>query len=156
MSEFNVGADFSSTAKIYIEHRTLGVLRDKDGNPGWLEIKSNKHPDLIRLENKAKQEGIIRQNKRNRGVVDDVGLEEIEGKSLDYLCAALVDWRVINLAGEHINAPCSDENKRKILSDPNWQFLRDCLDKGIVEDEVFMPNSKLYSRITQETSSSLE
>lgn len=156
MSKFSVGANFGAPAKVYLEHKTLGVIRDKAGNPGWLEIKSNKHPDLVRILNREKQAGVVRANNQRRGKVENVTLEEIEGKSTEFLCAALVNWRLVNLANEFIDAPCTDENKREILDDPNWEFLRNCLDLAIVDDEVFMPNSKRYSELSPNESSSLE
>lgn len=167
MSKFNVGADFASPAKVYLEHKQLGVVRTADGTPGWLLLKSNKHPDLVRLENKAKQEGIVRENQRRRGVVEDVTTEALEGKSLEYLMTALVDWgmgekdkakggHLVNLAGQAIKAPCNDENKREVLSDPAWSFLRECLDRAVLTDAVFMPNSKLHSLNSPSESSSLE
>lgn len=156
MKKFDVGADFTKAAKVYLEHRDLGVLTDKSGEPGWVEVKSNKHPDLVKLERKSKQAGIAKANAQRRGKVDNLSLEEIEERTVEYLSAAIVDWRVVNLAGQHIDAPCSDENKIAILTDPAWAFLREVVDKAILDDEVFMPGSRRYSQSTASGNQSLE
>lgn len=159
MSKFSVGVDFSKPCRVALEHEQLGIVYSKDGKPGWLLIKSDKHPDLIRLENKEKAEAVVRANAERRGQKEDVKLAEIEGKSLNYLVTALVDWgvgegddavggKLLNLAGEVFDAPCNDENKKAILDDTDWRFFRRCLDKAIIADKVFMPNSRHYSALT--------
>lgn len=144
IEDFDVGVDFSSPAKVYLEHESLGVLRDENGEPGWVEVKSSKHPDLVRLENQAKQEAVNRQNQERRGKHDNVTYEEMIGRSTRYLSEAIVSWRIVDLSGRVKNIPCTNENKMKILQMPSWDFLRKCVDTAIVEDQVFMPNSPLF------------
>lgn len=172
MSKFDAGASFDAPAKVALEHKQLGVIYERNpdgtiGGPGWLLVKSDKHPDLIRLENREKQEAVVRANAERRGQKTDVKLEDVEGKSLNYLMLALVDWgvgegeeaqggKLVNLSGHVFDAPCDEENKREVLADPAWRWLRACLDEAIVQDRVFMPNSRLFSALTQKDDSSLE
>lgn len=155
MSKFDAGADFSKPAKAFLEHRDIGLIEDENGERGWVEVLSSKHPNLQRLERKAKQEGVRRANDIQRGKRVDASLDDIEQRNLEYLCAAVTDWRIVNLAGKHMDIPCTEENKRELFSDPAWDFVRTTVDAAVANDQVFMPNSRLYSQNTQEKSSSL-
>ena len=158
MSKFSPGADFSKPAKAYIEHRDFGVVESNDGQKGWVEVISSKHPTLQRLERRAKQEGVKRANQLARGMkTADATLEDVESRNLEYLCAAVQNWKIVDLSGQvRDDIRCTEENKREILSDPNWNFVRDTIDSAVVNDLVFMPNSKLHLPVTPSPSSSLE
>ena len=65
-----------------------------------------------------------------------LSLEQKEQFSIEMLCAVIVDWEGFTEQGVEIE--CSDEEKRKLLTDPALRFVRQQIDDTVGEVSNFL------------------
>lgn len=89
-----------------------------------------------RLANAAMREQ--RRNPKKAATVD-----EVEEKAMDIMAAAVIDWSGFERDGKPL--PCTPENVRAVLTDPDMDFVAEQIDKAAEDDQAFTTASATTS-----------
>jgi len=131
--------DASETSKMMVQ------VNGKASGWEW-EFAGPGHPKAVQQEKRLARENLERRKAQERAQVngkkwkpDDETVEEVVAKNIDLIVEKLVGWSPVKIDGEPY--PFSDENARKLLSDPKKvTILNQCLE-FLGDESVFTKRS---------------
>ena len=101
-------------ARMIIKNPLTGEpLLDSNGNPAWIDIASSE-------SKKGQAANRAAMNRRLKSRSRQLSAEEIEQESLELLCALTVDWYLVGLNGERIEAAFTPTNVREAYEGAPW------------------------------------
>lgn len=120
--------------RMEIENPATGVvIRDKDGNPAYIDLIS---PDDPRCEDFKRR--IFERAKKSKKDLD-MTYDEVKERSAEMFAEYTVGWYLVGLDGSPIDFPFSKENARKLYGDPKnrFEWIREQVAEAVNEDRNF-------------------
>lgn len=116
---------------ILVHPVTRQPMRDEDGNQAYIDHYSS-DSEIARKHQRA----IQRRRLAMRGRMK-ITPEEIEGEAIDVLAALTVGWHLVDLKGNMIDLPFSQDNARELYGNPAVSWLREQLDESTADRSNF-------------------
>jgi hypothetical protein len=114
---------------------TRQPIRNGAGDPAYIDHYSA-DSEIARKHQRA----IQRRRLAMRGRMK-ITPEELEAEAVDILAALTVDWRLIDLKGNVIDLPFSQENARELYANPAVGWLREQIDESTADRGNFSQGS---------------
>jgi len=120
---------------ILVHPFTRQPMRDPEGNPAYIDHYSS-DSEIARKHQRAVQRR--RLNMRGRMKITP---EELEAESIEILAALTAGWHLVDLKGNLIDLPFSQENARELYSNPAVGWLREQIDESTADRANFSQGS---------------
>ena len=114
---------------------TRQPIRNGSGDPAYIDHYSSDSEIA-----KKHQRNIQRRRLAMRGRMK-ITPEEIDAEGVDILAALTVGWHLIDLKGNVIDLPFSQENARELYSNPAVSWLREQIDESTADRGNFSQGS---------------
>lgn len=119
--------DIADTSKCYLRHPiTDDIIKDKDGNPAWIELYPKESAIGRRVERKIIDNRLKSKSK-------NVTTASIEESAVEMLCALTKGWYLVKGDGTPAEYECDEETKRKFYSDDSLRWIRDQVDAFVLD-----------------------
>lgn len=119
--------DMAETEKCKLRHPvTKEIIKDKEGNPAWIEL----YPKDSKIGRKLERKLIDRRLKKKEGQITTSSMEE---SAVEMLAALTKGWYLVKGDGEKAEYECDDETKRKFYSDDSLRWIRDQVDRFVLD-----------------------
>jgi len=119
------------TARMDLVNAAGEVVRDLDGEPGWIEFYGPDADPVKRFRRQLEAEQYIELQKRQRKgnklpteAEAERELEKMEAKLVDALVLRVKDWRLVTSDGEVLEVECTRENVKALFGDSEYAYLR--------------------------------
>jgi hypothetical protein len=120
---------------ILVHPVTRQPMRNGDGEPAYIDHYSS-DSEIARKH----QRTIQRRRLAMRGRMK-ITPEEIEAEAVDILAALTVGWHLVDLKGNVIDLPFSQDNARELYSNPAVSWLREQIDESTADRSNFSQGS---------------
>ena len=130
--ELEVDAPFRMTL---VHPFTRQPMRDQEGNPAYIDHYSS-DSEIARKHQRAVQRR--RLNMRGRMKITP---EELEAEAIEILAALTAGWHLVDLKGNLIDLPFSQDNARELYSNPAVGWLREQIDESTADRANFSQGS---------------
>ena len=114
---------------------TRQPMRNGDGQAAYIDHYSN-DSEIARKQLRAVQ----RRRLAMRGRLK-IAPEELEAETLDTLAALTAGWYLVDLNGNVIDLPFSQDNARRLYANPGLTWLREQLEESASDRANFAPGS---------------
>ncbi len=114
---------------------TRQPMRDAKGNEAYIDHYSS-DSEIARKHQRAIQRRRLAMRGRAK-----ITPEELEAESSDILAALTAGWYLVDLKGNVIDMPFSQENARELYSNPAVGWLREQLDESTADRANFSQGS---------------
>jgi len=114
---------------------TRQPMRNGEGEPAYIDHYSS-DSEIARKHQRA----IQRRRLAMRGRMK-ITPEEIEAEAVDVLAALTVGWHLIDLRGNVIDLPFSQDNARELYANPAASWLREQIDESTADRANFSQGS---------------
>ena len=114
---------------------TRQPMRNGQGEPAYIDHYSS-DSEIARKHQRA----IQRRRLAMRGRMK-ITPEEIEAEAVDVLAALTVGWHLIDLRGNVIDLPFSQDNARELYANPAASWLREQIDESTADRANFSQGS---------------
>jgi hypothetical protein len=130
--ELEVNAPFRLTL---VHPVTRQPMRDEEGNPAYVDHYSA-DSEIARKHQRVLQ----RRRLAMRGRIK-ITPEELEGEAVEILAALTAGWHLVDLKGNVIDLPFSQENARELYSNSAVSWLREQIDESTADRANFSQGS---------------
>ena len=120
---------------VVVSPLTRQPLRDAKGNEAYIEHYSSDSEIACKH-----QRAVQRRRLAMRGRAK-ITPEELEAEAVDILAALTTGWHLVDLKGNVIDLPFSQENARELYSNPAVSWLREQLDESTADRANFSQGS---------------
>ncbi|MET3648029.1 hypothetical protein [Phyllobacterium ifriqiyense] len=128
---------FDGTAAKFEDGFDLDILHPATGEKTGLVIKvASYRSERVKRVQRRLANAAIREGKKNPKKVGTV--EEIEEKTNEIVAASVISW---NLTQGGKPVECTPENVLKVVSNPDYFFISEQIDKAADEDANFVKPS---------------
>ncbi len=120
---------------VLVHPKTRQPLRDKDGKEAYIEHYSS-DSEIARKHQRAIQRRRLAMRGRAK-----ITPEELEAESVDILAALTASWYLVDLKGDKLDIPFSQETARRLYSSPAIPWIREQVDESTADRANFSQGS---------------
>lgn len=153
MSKFAaLAANVADTFRVeLIDPVTDDILRDKDGNPAYIDVLSIDSEEGRKFDTEARQRAFRSARKSRTGLPDDIDQMEENQRKLARLTKG---WHLVQPGtGDVIDVPCNAANAYELYSEPGMSWLFTQVFAGAANAGNFMKRGSMTSSPSPSTSS---
>lgn len=154
LDKLQLTSDREITARMNLINSEGDVVRDADGEPGWIEFwgpeaeatreaKRRVTVELFREQHNAQRKGKVKPLSEDEA---ERKLERLNAQIAESLADRVKDWRLVDRpGGQAVDEPCTRKSVLALFSDPKFEFLRDAASEFVLDTDNFFNASETNS-----------